>query len=380
MKIIKGNTTKPIGFKANGVASGIKPKGELDLSLITSSVPATSAAVFTQNSIVAAPLVVSKSHIKNGTIQAVVTNSGNANCFTGRFGLLYAKQMALSIANELKIKKDDVFVLSTGIIGQPLPIKKIQNATPQLVKGLSINGGNKAAKGILTTDTKTKQLAVELYLSGKKVTIAGMAKGSGMVAPNMATMLAMITTDAAITPVCLRKALKEANEQSFNRISVDGCMSTNDAVVVMANGYAQNKKITSVSKDYQKFTEALTYVCLQLAKMIVLDGEGATKFILVNVTGAKSKAQAHEVAMSIANSVLVKTAAFGKSPNWGRVAAAVGSLGIKQITEKNLKIDFSSFEHKEICIHVDCGLGKASTTVFTSDLSHEYVKINAEYN
>ena len=380
MKKISGGITKPLGFKANGMACGLKRSGKPDLALMTSDVPAVAAAVFTKNSIKAAPLIVSQKHIRDNKIQAVITNSGYANCFTGKFGLLYAQQTAEITGNSLNIPIQDVFVLSTGIIGKPLPFKLIENALPELVKGLSKSGSDKAAHAILTTDLKIKQTAVEIKISGKKVTIAGCAKGSGMIAPNMATMLGYVTTDAAISATLLKKALKEANEQSFNAITVDGCMSTNDTVVIMANGMAGNKKITSQSKDYAIFLKALNFVCLDLAKMIVLDGEGATKFIKVNISGAKTKAQARTIGMSIANSMLVKTAAYGKSPNWGRVAAAVGSLGITGLTEENLKISFSSFEKKEIDINVDMNLGKENNTVYTCDLSNEYININANYN
>lgn len=380
MKKISGGITKPIGFSANGIACGLKRSGKLDLALLVSEVPAAAAAVFTKNSIKAAPLIVSQKHIRNGKIQAVVTNSGFANCFTGRFGLLYAEQTADVFGKLLKIKKEDVFVLSTGIIGKPLPIKKIKKSSKKLVEGLSKSGGAEKARAILTTDTKVKQIAVEINLSGKKVIIGGCAKGSGMIAPNMATMLGYITTDANISAVLLKKALKQANEHSFNSITVDGCMSTNDTVVVLANGLSMNKVITGPGKEYDVFCDALSFVCMELAKMIVLDGEGATKFITITVQGAKTKPIAHKAAMAIANSVLVKTAAYGNNPNWGRVAAAIGSLGIKNLSEENLKISFSSFKKKEIDIVVDMGLGKEWSTVFTNDLSIEYIKINANYN
>jgi len=380
MKIISGSITDPKGFKANGLHCGIKRSGKPDLALITSDVPAVSAAVFTANSVKAAPLIVSQRHIKKNITQAIIVNSGNANCFTGDFGLLYAEKTTELIAKILKIPKTSVLVSSTGIIGKPLPFDKIQNAAKQLIDGLKTTGAHLAARAILTTDTKTKEIAVQVNLSGKKVTIGACAKGSGMTAPNMATMLSFITTDAAINAPLLKLALKQSVDRSFNLITIDGCMSTNDMATIMANGLAQNKPMTSAGKDFKTFLEALTYVCQSLAKKIVLDAEGATKFIKINVKGCANEEQAKKIGLVVANSNLVKTAAFGSNPNWGRVAAAVGSLGIPKITEKNLKIKFSPFDKKEISITVDVNLGKINTTIYTSDLSYEYVKINGEYN
>ncbi|MBF0521873.1 MAG: bifunctional glutamate N-acetyltransferase/amino-acid acetyltransferase ArgJ [Candidatus Omnitrophica bacterium] len=379
MKILN-DVTQPLGFKANGLCSGIKRSGKPDLALIFSETPAVSAGVFTKNSVKAAPLLVSIKNLQNNKAQAIVVNSGNANCFTGTPGLRHAQETTEVFAKLLNISKSDVIVTSTGIIGKPLPFDKIKKAAPELVKSLSKNGFDMAAKAILTTDLSKKQISVETTLGGKKITVTGCAKGSGMIAPNMATMLGFVTTDAAINAKMLKQALKESCDHSFNSITVDGCMSTNDMVVVMANGQAKNKTITSAGKDYKTFLDALKHVCLDLAKKIVLDGEGATKFITIEVTGAPSQAQARTMALAIANSMLVKTAAFGSNPNWGRVAQAIGALGIKQITEKNLKIKFSPFDKKEISISVDVGLGKQKAQVFTCDLSYDYVKINAEYN
>ncbi|MCK5180317.1 MAG: bifunctional glutamate N-acetyltransferase/amino-acid acetyltransferase ArgJ [Candidatus Omnitrophica bacterium] len=363
MKIISGGIAKPKGFKANGINCGIKSSGKLDLGLITSDCLAVSASVFTKNSVKAAPLMISQKHAKNNKVQAVIVNSGNANCFTGSFGLIYAERTTALIGKLLEIPKEDVIVASTGIIGKPLPFKKIKKSASQIVKGLSITGSNVLAEAILTTDTKTKEIAVAITIGGKKVTIAGCAKGSGMIAPNMATMLGFITTDAAISPKMLKNAFKKAVDQSFNCITVDGCMSTNDMVTVMANGYAKNKTISKPGKDFNTFAKALSFVCLDLAKKIVLDGEGATKFIEVNCLDAQNAKQAKTVALQIANSNLVKTAACGDNPNWGRVAAAVGSLGINKVTENNLRIKFSPFDKKEIHITVDLNLGYAKATI-----------------
>lgn len=379
MKIISGGITSPNGFTANGLAAGIKKSGKPDLALIYCAQPAVTAGVFTRNSIKAAPLIVTQEKLKNNRAQAIIINSGNANCFTGDFGLLYARKSAELIARLLVIDADDVLAASTGIIGKPLPYNKIRTAASKLVSGLSKKGGNLAAAAILTTDLVTKEAAVKITLNGKKITLGAMTKGSGMIAPNMATMLAFITTDAAMSAAMLKTALKNAVDQSFNSITVDGCMSTNDMVVVMANGFAKNKTISTTGKDFTVFCQALNYTCLDLAKKIVLDAEGATKFIEITITGAKSVAQAKEAGFAIANSNLVKTAAFGSNPNWGRVAAAVGSLGLA-VTEKQLKIHFSPFSKKNININVNLNLGRQGATVYTSDLSIEYVKINGSYN
>jgi len=381
MKIIKGGVTAPKGFKANGLYCGIKRSGRPDLSLIVSEKRAVAAGVFTKNSIKAAPLFITAQHLKNHQAQAIISNSGNANCFTGDFGILYARKTAQLIAKLLNIKTDDVLVASTGIIGKPLPYQKIADHASQLVHGLTAekNGAHLAARGIMTTDKFPKEIAVKLIIGGKEVKIGACAKGSGMIQPDMATMLAYITTDAAIDSPMLKLALKTAADKTFNNISVDGCMSTNDMVAILANGLAGNRKITAANKDFKKFTEALILVCMDMAKKIVLDGEGATKFIEICVDGAKTETQAKQAAMAIANSMLVKTAAFGSNPNWGRVAAAVGSLALP-VNEKTLKIKFSSFAKKEIRIAVDLNLGCAKTTVYTCDLSYDYVKINGAYN
>ena len=381
MQIIKnGGVTAPKGFKANGVAAGIKRSGKRDLALIVSDVPAASAAVYTKNSIKAAPLLVSQKHLRHHKTQAIIANSGNANCFTGKAGMTCALRTTEIIGKLLDAPKEMVVVASTGIIGRPLPFAKIYNAAKDLVDGLSAQGGKKAADAILTTDLKEKAIAVQVVLGGKTVTIGACAKGSGMIAPDMATMLAFITTDAAISAAMLRKALRYANERSFNSITVDGCMSTNDMAVVLANGFAGNNPIVKTGKDFDVFTKALTHVCLDLAKKIVIDGEGATKFIDIQVIGGKTPAQAQKAGLAVANSVLVKTAAFGSNPNWGRVAAAVGSLGITGVTEDTLKIKFSDFARKNITITVNLNKGRATATVYTCDLSYDYVKINGEYN
>ncbi|MBF0511456.1 MAG: bifunctional glutamate N-acetyltransferase/amino-acid acetyltransferase ArgJ [Candidatus Omnitrophica bacterium] len=380
MKIIKGGLTAAKGFKANGLSCGIKRSGKPDLGVIVSDLPVVTAGVFTQNSIKAAPLVVSMKHIQKGTSRVVLVNSGNANCYTGKTGLRHAQDSARLVAGLLGVHESDVLVSSTGIIGKPLAYQKIVDAAPLLIKGISQNGGTKFARSIMTTDLRLKEIAVELVLGGKRVTIGGCAKGSGMIEPNMATMLGFITTDAAISLKMLKTALLLATQRSFNSITVDGCMSTNDMVTLQASGLAGNKKIISQDEDFKKFYKALEFVCVDLAKKIVYDGEGATKFVTVVVKGAKTEDQARKIAKTIANSALVKTAAFGSNPNWGRVGAAVGSLGLKEIDEHNMKISFSPFDKKDITMTVTLCLGKASAVVYTCDLSYEYVRINGEYN
>ena len=380
VKIIKGGVTAPKGFLANGISSGIKRSGKKDLGIIVSELPALTAGVFTKSSIKAAPLVVSMKHIKKGVGRAVLVNSGNANCYTGRAGLKHAQKSTELVAKFLGVSPTDVLVTSTGIIGKPLPYNKIVDAVPVLIKGLSHQGGGKFARAIMTTDLKVKEIAVEVVIGGKKVTIGGCGKGSGMIEPNMATMLGFITTDAAISLKMLKLALRRATQRSFNSITVDGCMSTNDMVTFQASGLAGNKKIVKEDGDFKKFYQALEFVCIDLAKKIVHDGEGATKFLTIDVKGAAHEAQARKIAKVIANSILVKTAAFGSNPNWGRVGAAVGSLGYNQITEHNMKITFSPFDKKEIAIKVELSLGRASARVYTCDFSYEYVRINGEYN
>ncbi len=379
MNIIKGGVTKPQGFKANGLCCGIKRSGKPDLGLIFSEKEAVTVGVFTRNSIKAAPLKVSQRHLRDNKARAIIVNSGNANCLTA-CGIDYAERTAKLIAEKLNIGVTDVVVASTGIIGKPLPYKKIENSASRLVEGLRTRNADEFARSILTTDTRTKQVCVRLSVGGTHVTIGACAKGSGMIAPDMATMLAFITTDVAITAKMLKLALKKATERSFNCISIDGCMSTNDMVVVMANGLASNRLIGCEGQDFDSFCKGLEFVCLELAKKIVLDGEGATKFIEINVNGAKTSTQAKKIAMAVANSSLVKTAAYGSNPNWGRVAAAVGSLGISNITEETMKINFSPFSRKNITISIALSLGDGEATVYTSDLSKEYIEINGRYN
>jgi len=378
MRIYK-KAVLPIDFKANGLACGIKKSGKLDLGLFYSSAPAKAACLFTSNKIFAAPIKLNKEYLtKNKDFQALIVNSGNANCFTGKPGLKDAEDSAQAVAKALNIKKENVLLASTGIIGRRLMVGKIKKAVPQLVSGLSSKGIGKLKRAIMTTDTFAKEISVKINIGNKVVTICGVAKGAGMIAPNMATMLCFIMTDANIAQGTLKKALDACVDSSFNCITVDGCMSTNDSVMLLANGRAGNVLI-STGKNYDLFVQGLNAVCLELAKMIVRDAEGASKFIFIRVDKAKSLQQARMAALAIANSNLFKTAVYGQNPNFGRIAASVGASGI-DVEEDNLKIKVSSLKQKEIKVWVSVGAGNFSAVVYTSDLTPEYIKINAAYN
>jgi len=378
MKIYK-KAILPIGFKANGLACGIKKSGKLDLALFETRLPAKAACLFTTNKIQGAPIWLNKKHLKgNRQYHSIIVNSGNANCFTGESGLRDAQESAQVLAHTLGVKKESILVASTGIIGRRLPLLKIKRAIPELVKGLSRLGIDKAKKAIITTDTFTKEVTVKFNIGNRMVTICGVAKGAGMIAPHMATMLSFILTDAKISVGALKKALKAAVDNSFNCITVDGCMSTNDTVMVLANGAAGNPLI-DINKNFALFVQVLKIVCLELAKLIVLDAEGASKFIQIKVSQAKSFVEARQVALSIANSSLFKTAMYGENPNFGRIASAVGASGI-EVKEKDLKVKVSPLNKKYIDVNVSINQGRASATVYTSDLTYEYIKINAAYN
>jgi glutamate N-acetyltransferase/amino-acid N-acetyltransferase len=369
----------PQGFKAGAVASGIKKREKLDLALIFSQVPSKAAAMFTTNNFPAAPVKVCREHLNKGRSQAVIVNSGNANSFTGQAGIKDARATAALLAANLGIKKEGVLVASTGIIGKRLPMDKIKAGVPLLVKGLSAAGIHKAARAIMTTDTFPKLAGAEFTCGGKKITVTGMTKGAGMIAPNMATMLCFIMTDARIESGALKAGLRAAVNASFNCITIDGCMSTNDMVLAMANGCAENPAIKAGSASFKKFQHALSSVCLLLAKMMVIDGEGATKFIEIKVKGARNDAQAKKAALAVANSNLVKTAIYGENPNWGRIVCAIGASGV-EVKEETLKVKFSPLAKKDIFIEADLNIGKGEAVTYTSDLTPEYIKINAEYN
>ncbi len=324
----------PQGYKAAGVRAGIKKNGNLDVAVIYSEKEAAVAGVFTQNQVAAAPVRVSKVVVKTGTAQAIVANAGCANACTGEQGIRDAETMCKITANELNCREDSVIVASTGVIGVNLPMDKMEAGIKAAVKELSKDGSVNAGNAIITTDTYSKTCATEVTIDGKEVRFGAIAKGSGMIQPNMATMLCFITTDAAIDSKLLQEALSEITEVSFNMISVDGDMSTNDMVTIMANGEAGNTKITEKGEDYQKFYDTLKNICTELSKKIAADGEGATKFLTIHVHGAANFADAKQVGMSVAKSPLVKTAFFGEDPNWGRVICAVGYSGVKISPEK----------------------------------------------
>lgn len=397
---ITGGITAPQGFTAAGVHAGIKKNGKTDIGMIYSKVPAAGAAMYTTNKMAAAPVIVSRQASDRGKIRAIVVNSGCANACTGDQGLKDAKTMAHEAAKALNLDDCEVLVASTGVIGVSLPMNKIKSGIAQAAAALSETGHEQALAAIMTTDTFPKACAYEFNLGGKTCKIAGIAKGAGMIHPNMATMLCFITTDAAIAPEVLKQALNQAAELSFNMISVDGDTSTNDMVAVLANGQAGNALIDSAgSQTYQEFYTALRAVCTELAQLIVRDGEGATKFLEINVTGAVSFADAKLAAMAIAKSPLVKTAFFGQDPNWGRILCAVGYSGAATQPDKTSltigdltivvngqgAVGFDTAKLKEvmaakdIAITVDLGLGETSATVWTCDFSYEYVKINGEY-
>jgi glutamate N-acetyltransferase/amino-acid N-acetyltransferase len=323
------NITDVTGFKVRGCHIGIKSKRR-DLALIFSEVPASAAAVYTQNKIQAHPIKLTKKHLENKTAQAIIVTSGNANACNGPKGMQGAKKAAIVLANELDISVDDVIVAATGVIGEPFPTDKVVKGIRKNVSVLSDRkiAGDMVANAIMTTDTFQKEGFSSFKIGKKKVNMAGIAKGSGMIHPNMATMLCFIVSDVNIDPDLLQDALSESMKRTFNMITVDGDTSTNDMVSVMANGLAENKRITEKNKDYELFQEKLEVLLKHLAKAIVSDGEGATKFVEYNVTNAQSENDARKVAKTIANSNLVRTALFGRDPNWGRIIAAVGRSGV----------------------------------------------------
>ena len=387
------------GFTAAGVKAGIKKSGNLDVAVIYTKTQAVVAGTFTQNKVAAAPVYVSKEVVATGTAHAIVANAGCANACTGQQGLDDAHKMAQIAADELGVNADDVIVGSTGVIGVNLPMDKLEAGIKDAVANLSADGSDNAGRAIITTDTHSKSVTCEFELSGKTVRMGAIAKGSGMIRPNMATMLCYITTDIAIDQALLQKAVSGCVEKSFNMISVDGDMSTNDMVIVLANGEANNAKITEENADYQIFFEKLMMLCTELAKQIAADGEGASKFLTINVKGAKSFADAKTVGMAIANSPLVKTAFFGEDPNWGRVICAVGYSGADMVPEKTVvkfggitifangtgaTYDEKALTHvmkqKDIVIDIELNMGQEDATVWSCDLSYEYVKINGEYH
>ncbi|MBU1784845.1 MAG: bifunctional glutamate N-acetyltransferase/amino-acid acetyltransferase ArgJ, partial [Candidatus Omnitrophica bacterium] len=387
----------PKGFLANGIHCGLKKKRK-DLSLFYSEKKCKCAALFTTNVVKAAPLILSEQVLKanDKNIRAIIVNSGNANCMTGKRGIRDAAKMVKSAALALSIPEDSVVVSSTGVIGKPMNMEPVVSGMTELVRGLSPNGLIPAAEGILTTDRFYK-ISTRVFPAGdKKVTMVGVAKGAGMIEPNMATMLCYIMTDAAISARALKKALQLANKDSFNSITVDGDMSTNDTVMVLANGEAGNQTINGAGKNYKAFQRNLEEVMLDLAKMIVRDGEGASKLVQVSIRGAKTALDARKAARSIADSLLTKCAISGGDPNWGRVASSVGSSGIKFDPDKiDVILDgvvfFSRgraacpaagklkkvFKGKNVSIEVYLHRGDAEAVMYTCDISKKYITINS---
>lgn len=390
------------GFKFSGISAGIKSTGKpasrfggKDLALIFSESPAIMAGMFTTNKIKAAHINLDIIHLTSQKGRAIIINSGNANACTGSQGLRDAKEIVKMTAKELGIPPESVYIASTGLIGRPLPVQKIRKAIPEAVKKLSPYSLIDAASAIITTDTFVKVAPRKIKIQGKTGTIIGIAKGAGMICPNMATMLCFIVTDIAVEPDALDSAIRKAVKKTFNRLTIDNDMSTNDTVLIMANGELKNRPIKKNTSLYHKFEVALTEVTCNLSKMIARDGEGATKLIEVRVKGAATESDAEKVARTIANSNLVKTAIYGKSPNWGRIMAAIGRAGV-EINEQKINIYFNKFRlvnkglgikkiprnlfsKKEIFIAVDLGAGKKEAKILTCDLTEKYVKINAGY-
>lgn len=400
MKQIKnGGVTSAKGYRAAGAACGIKSSGKPDFALIASDSPALSAAAFTTNLFCAAPVHWCRKVLACGRrVKGIVVNSGTANAATGKLGDRNAALMAGLTAEALKCRPREIYVASTGVIGRHLPMEKIAKGVKLASPALAHSKGPEFARAIMTTDLVPKECAVEVRIGGKTVTIGGCCKGSGMIHPRMATMLGFLTTDAILSPAALKKAFFPAVEKSFNRITVDGDTSTNDTLILLANGEACNRAISG-GRDLALFTEALTFVCTELAKKIARDGEGATKLVSVRVKGARTEGDADRAARSVANSPLVKTALFGNDPNWGRIMAAVGYSGVKIRPEKSdldicgvplvrrgepLAFDAKKahrlLKEKEVDILVHLHLGKAEAVIYTCDFSYDYVKINAEYH
>ena len=401
MKLKKNRNPAVPGFKASGLSCGIKAKKIKDLALIVSDVPATVAGVFTKNRVVSPAVTWSRRTLeKSDRCRAIIVNSGNANAVVGPKGMKDCDAITKKISEELSIPQKEVLIASTGVIGVPLPSDKILKAAPELVKKLRRTAKNwvDAAEAIMTTDLVLKSDRIQYTFQGKRISLGGITKGSGMIHPNMATMLGFLYTDAVIDSKTLKRALREAADRSFNRITVDGDNSTNDCIIILANGEAKNSTIKPNTLGYREFLKALTKICINLASKIVLDGEGATKFVTVRVQGGKTRKQAYLIANSVATSSLVKTALFGEDPNWGRIFCAVGNAGapfypnkVDILLNKNLLLKngnptnlssqklVKAMQQHAINIIIDLHDGKEWEEVMTCDFSYDYVKINAEY-
>lgn len=397
LKFIDGGVTAALGFQASGVKARIK-YDKRDVAVIYSEAPASAAGVFTTNKVKAAPVVLSMEHLADGAAQAVVVNSGYANACTGADGRAIAREMAAVTAKGLNIKSEEVIVASTGVIGQQIPMERLIPGIAKAIVELAAEGGDHAAEAIMTTDTVPKKAAVQFQLAGKTITIGGIAKGSGMINPHMATMLSFLTSDVSISPAMLAKALKYAADRSFNMVTVDGDTSTNDSLVILANGLAGNDLIAAEDANFNIFRNALLDLCVSLAKMIARDGEGATKLVEIKVQRADSYESGKNVAMAVANSNLVKTAIFGEDANWGRIICAIGYAGVdvdpgkidifigdEKMAEAGSGLNFSEerakeiLQAKEVTITIDLHMGDTDVTAWTCDFSYDYVKINADY-
>jgi glutamate N-acetyltransferase/amino-acid N-acetyltransferase len=395
---LTNGVTYPLGFKACGVRAGIKESGD-DLALIYSESPAAGAGLFTTNMVKAAPVLLSRSRLPADNLHAIVANSGNANACTGEQGVNDARSMAAYAAELLGVPEESVLAASTGIIGHAMPMKKVLAGIDKAVQSLSAEGGIDAARAVMTTDTYPKTATAEFSIGGSRVRVGGMAKGAGMICPNVATMLSFITTDAAITPRMLLRALTKSADVSYNCLTIDGDTSTNDTVIILANGMAGNAKIDSDGPEFNEFLLALSSVTTSLAKQVAMDGEGATKMVEITVEGTASYEDARQIAKTVANSPLVKTAMFGCDPNWGRVLAAAGRAGVN-FDPADVNLYFGEIEmlrggepvafpadkahelldKQEVHVLLQVGGGPGRAVVWTSDFSYDYVKINAEYH
>jgi glutamate N-acetyltransferase/amino-acid N-acetyltransferase len=396
---LEGGITTVPGILASGITAGIKPSGKKDLALIYSSASARAAAVFTQNQVKGAPVLVSQEHVRDGRAQAILANSGCANVCTGEQGLKDAREMTRIVGELLRIPARQVLIAATGVIGQPLPMDKIRAGLPKLVKGLSPQGGRNAAEAILTTDTVAKEAALRLDVAGRPVTIGGIAKGVAMLEPHLATMFCFVATDAMVEAGALQSVLRRAVDRSFNRITVDGDQSTSDTVAVLANGLAENAQLERGGRGLPQFSRGLEALTTRLAKLLVEDAEGATKLVEVRVRGARTRREALLAARSVASSPLVKTAINGADPNWGRIMMALGksparvasdrvaiSIEDETLVERGVGRSEARLDRirevmgrRQYAITIDLGLGRGEDHVWTSDLSEEYVRLNAKY-
>jgi glutamate N-acetyltransferase/amino-acid N-acetyltransferase len=396
---LEGGITAVPGILAGGVAAGIKPGGKKDMALVHSPTPARSAALFTSNQVKGAPVLVSMEHARSGAAQAILASSGCANVCTGERGVKDAREMTRTVADLLRIPPTHVLIAATGVIGVPLPMDRVRAALPKLVKALSPQGGRAAAEAIMTTDTRPKEVALRVEVNGRTVTMGGIAKGVGMIEPHLATMFCFVATDAAVARGALDGVLRRAVDRSFNRATVDSDQSTSDTVTVLANGLAENRPVETGGRGLRQFAAGLEALTMRLARMLVADGEGATKLVAVTVRGAASRRDALLAARSVANSPLVKTALNGADPNWGRIMMALGksparvdqdkvaiSFGEDCLVERGVLREGVRLERireimgrQEYEITIDLGLGRGEDRVWTCDLSEEYVRINGKY-